>query len=178
MNLLSIPHPSLTIRRTAKSVHGTLLKSKVDVHARLHQHCKCVLDGGHLLQVVHWPTAATYKRMCEGYVTYTVQHCGGQFVVVFDCYGSSVSTKAAEQQWRATQSIYADILFECDVKTTTTHKPFLTISKNKAILIDELTTELQRAGVLVKQASDHLIISTELTLVSTDEKEASRCRWH
>ena len=40
------------IRRTAKSALGALRKSKVDVHARLHQHCKCVLDGGHLLHVV------------------------------------------------------------------------------------------------------------------------------
>ena len=48
------------IRRTAKSALGTLLKSKLDVHARLPQHCKCMLDGGHLLHVIHWPTAAIY----------------------------------------------------------------------------------------------------------------------
>ena len=68
-------------RRTAKSALGTLCESKVDVHARLPQHCKCVLDGGHLLHVVPWPTAATYKQVCEAYVTYTVQHYGGQSVV-------------------------------------------------------------------------------------------------
>ena len=95
------------IRRTAKSVLGTLLKSKVDVHPRLPEQCKCVLDGGHLLHVVPWPTAATYKQVCQAYVTYTVQHYGGQSVVVFD--GSTSSTKAAEQQRRATQSISADM---------------------------------------------------------------------
>ena len=99
-----------------------------------------------------------------------MQHYGGQSVVVFDGYVSSASTKAAEQQRRTTQSISADILFECDMNTTTTQKAFLANNKNKARLIDKLTTELQRAGVLVKQGpadADHLIVSTALTLVLT-----------
>ena len=116
-----------------------------------------MLDGGHLLHVVHWPTAARYKQVCDAYITYTVQHYGGQSVVVFVGYGRSVSNKAAEQQGRATQSISADILFECDMKTTTIQKYVLANNKNTAKLIDKLTTELQRAGVLVKQ--DHLTIS-------------------
>ena len=99
----------------------------------------------------------TSMQVCDAYLTYTVQHYGGQSVVVVDGYGRSASTKAAEQQCRATQSISADILFDCDMKTTTTQKAFLANSKNKARLIDKLITELQRAGVLVKQ--DHLIIS-------------------
>ena len=94
--------------------------------------------------------------------------------VVFDGYGRSASTKAAEQQRRATQSISADILFECNMKTTTTQKTFLANSKNKARLIDKLTKELRRAGVLVKLDpvdADHLIVSTEMTpvfVVGTD----------
>ena len=119
--------------------------------------CQCVLDGGHLLHVVPWPTPARYKQVCDAYVTITVQHYGGQSVVVSVAYGRSVSNKAAEQQGRATQSISADILFECDMKTTTTQKAFLANSKNKARLIDKLAPELQPAGVLVKQ--DHLAIS-------------------
>ena len=119
--------------------------------------CQCVLDGGHLLYVVPWSTAARYKQVCDAYVTYTVQHYGGQSVVVFDGYGRSASTKAAERQGRAIQSISAAILFECDMKTTTTQKSFLANSKSKARLIDKLTTELQRFSMLVKQ--DHLIIS-------------------
>ena len=58
------------IRRTAKSAIGTLLKSNIDVHARLPQLCKCMRDGGHLLHVVPWLTAATYKQVCEAFVTY------------------------------------------------------------------------------------------------------------
>ena len=119
--------------------------------------CQCVLAGGHLLHMAHWPTAARYKQVCDAYVTYIVQHYGCQSDGVFDGYCRSASTKAAEQQGRATQSIYADILFECYMKTTTTQKTFLANSKKMARLIDKLTTELQRFGVLVKQ--DHLIIS-------------------
>ena len=74
-----------------------LTERKVDVHARLPQHCKCLLDGGHLLHVVPSPTAATYKQLCEAYVTYTVQHYGGQSVVVLSVYGGSASTKASER---------------------------------------------------------------------------------
>ena len=59
------------------------------------------------------------------------------------------------------------------MKTTTTHKGFLANSKSKARLIDKLTTELQRAGVLVKQDpadADHIIVSTALTLAQTERK--------
>ena len=106
-----------------------------------------------------WPTASTYKQVCEAYVTYIVQHYGGQSVVVFDGYDSSASAQAAEQQRRATQPISADILFECDMTTIITQKAFLANSKKKARLIDKLTSKLQRAGVLVKQDPAMLIIS-------------------
>ena len=43
----------------------TTITGARSVHARLPQHCKCVLDGGHLLHVVPWPTAATYKQVWE-----------------------------------------------------------------------------------------------------------------
>ena len=90
---------------------------------------------------------------------------------MFDGYGRSASTKTAEQQRRATQSISADIMFECDMKTTTTQTTFLAKCKNEARLIDKLTTDLRRAGVLVKQDpvdADHLIVSTALTLAQTE----------
>ena len=103
-----------------------------------------------------------------------MHHYGGQSVVVFDGYDSSASAKAAEQQRPATQSISAEIIFECDMKNTTTQKAVLANSKNKARLIDKLTTELQRAGVLMKQDpadADHLIVSTALTLAQTERKQ-------
>ena len=68
----------------------------------------------------------------------------------------------------------ADILFECDMKTTTTQIVFLLAnSKNKARLIDKLSTELQRAGVLVKMDpadADRNTVSTALTLAQTERK--------
>ena len=87
-------------------------------------------------------------------------------------HSSSASTKASEQQGRATQSTSADILFEFDRKTTTTQKAFLANSKNKARLNDKLTTELHGAIVLVKQAP------ADGADLNTERKEASRCRWH
>ena len=77
-------------------------------------------------------------------------------------------------------SISADILFECDMKTTITQKASLANSKNKARLIDTLTTKLQCSGVLVKQDpadADHLIVSTTLTLVQTERKPVVLDRW-
>ena len=59
------------------------------------------------------------------------------------------------------------------MKTTTTQIVFLANSKNKARLIDKLSTELQRTGVIVKQDptdADHLIISTAMTLAQTERK--------
>ena len=67
----------------------------------------------------------------------------------------------------ARQSIYSDM------NTTTTQKAFLTNSKNKARRIVKLTTELQHAGVIVKQDpadADHFIVSTALTLAQTERK--------
>ena len=119
------------------------------------------------------PRCTLTKQVWEAYITYTVQHYGGQSAVMFDGYVRSVSTTAAEQQRRATQSISADILFECAMKTTTTQKAFLADGKNKARLIDKLSTELQRAGVLVKQDpadADHRIVSSTLTLAQTERK--------
>ena len=59
------------------------------------------------------------------------------------------------------------------MKTTITQKAVLANSKKKARLIDKLKTELQRAGVLVKQDpvdADLLIVSTALTLAQTERK--------
>ena len=60
------------------------------------------------------------------------------------------------------------------MKTTTTQRAFLANSKNKARLIDKLTTELPRVRVLVKQDhadADHLIVSTALmTFAQTKRK--------
>ena len=60
-------------------------------------------------------------------------------------YGSSMSIKTT----RYSNTISADILFECDMKTTTIQKAFLGTSKSKSRLIKKLAAELQCACVLV-----------------------------
>ena len=60
------------------------------------------------------------------------------------------------------------------MKTTTTQKASLANSKNKARLIDKLTTELQRVRVLVKQDhadADHLIVYTALTTLAQTKRK-------
>ena len=54
-----------------------------------------------------WP----YKRGI------TEHHYGSQSVVMFDSFGNSMSPKTVERERRATQSISADILFECELNT-------------------------------------------------------------
>ena len=59
------------------------------------------------------------------------------------------------------------------MKTTTTQKAFLACSKNNARLTAKLRTELQHAGLLMKQDpadADHLTVSTALTLAQTEWK--------
>ena len=59
------------------------------------------------------------------------------------------------------------------MKTTTTQTTFRGNSKKKARLIDKLTTELQCAGVLVKQDpadADRITVSTALTLAQRERK--------
>ena len=60
-------------------------------------------------------------------------------------YGSSTSTKTNEQQRRDTQSISADILFDCDVKVMTIQTAFLSNSKSNSSLIKKMTAGLQIA---------------------------------
>ena len=62
-----------------------------------------------------------------------------------------MAARRQPQQMNNNAAPSTDILFECAMKTTTTtQKEFHATSKNMARLIDKLTTELQRPGVLVK----------------------------
>ena len=131
-----------------------------------------MLDGGH--QAAQRGTLANGCHIQAGVPGLCHLHSAALRMSIGCCVswlGRSASTKAAEQQRRATQSIYSDTLFECDMKTTTTQKAFLVNSKNKARLIVKLKTELQYAGVIVKQDhadGDHLIVLTGLTLAQTE----------
>ena len=69
------PYDNELIRRRANSALETLLKSTFDVHVKLPQHAKCVIDVGHLIHVVHRP----YQQVCESmsltqYITKELSH--------------------------------------------------------------------------------------------------------
>ena len=49
-------------------------------------NAKFVIDGGHLLHVVVWPTDATYQDVCDAYATYALRHYNNDYIVVFDGY--------------------------------------------------------------------------------------------
>ena len=100
----SLFHDGL-IRKTNKNVLGLLLKSKVEPKSQFPQNSMSVIDGGYLLHAVIWPPDATYDKICNSYVSYVRHHFGLNTVVVFDGYESSNSTKAPEQQRRASKGV-------------------------------------------------------------------------
>ena len=159
-----------TMRKSNKSILGSVLKSKVDVRNEAPENALYVLDGGHLLHSVVWPTDATYKDVCQAYVKHILKHYGPNTTVVFDGY-QIASTKAAEQQRRATPSASSYIVFEYEMKTTTSQRSFLANSKNKSRLIEKLILELQNEGIQTDQHdadADPLIVSTALNLSQLD----------
>ncbi|KAG0721612.1 hypothetical protein GWK47_046129 [Chionoecetes opilio] len=108
-----------TMRKNTKSVLASVLKSKVNVHLELTDNARFVLNEGHLLQSLPWPADPTYNQVCDQYVSHVLVHYGPGSIVVFDGYGSASSTKTAEQQRRAKQNTSPDIVFELEIKTTT-----------------------------------------------------------
>jgi len=103
----------------------------VNAQLGLPDGSRFILDGGHLLQSVPWPVDATYDQVCDQYTSYVLDHYGPETVIVFDGYGSASSTKAAEQKRRAQQNTSADIVFELNMKTTTSKKAFLAYGKKQ-----------------------------------------------
>ena len=84
-----------------------------------------------------------------------------------DGYGSTTSTKVAEQMWRAQKCMASNIIFNDNMPTTTTHAAFLVNSNNKKRLIQTPCEMMLMAGIHVKQAeahADRLIVSTALAI--------------
>lgn len=153
------------MRKNTKSVLASVLKSKVNVHLELPDNARFVLDGGHLLQSLPWPADPTYNQVCDQYVSHVLVHYGPGSIVVFDGYGSASSTKSAEQQRRAKQNTSPDIVFELEMKTTTSKKAFLGNGRNKDRLIQKLKEKFEAVGIIVKQSvadADWLIASTAM----------------
>src|SRR6218665_3217659 len=132
-----------------------------------------VMDGGYLLHAVIWPPDATYDKICNSYVSYVRHHFGLNTVVVFDGYESSNSTKAPEQQRRASKGVSRDLLFDEQMKTVSTQASFLANAANKSRLIAMIITKFQHHGISTRQAdadADSLIASTGLTLAKSEKK--------
>src|SRR6218665_1012642 len=76
----------------------------------------CMLSSG--LQMPH------NDKICNSYVSYVRHHFGFNTVVVFDGYESNNSTKAPEQQRRASKGVSRDLLFDEQMKTISTQASF------------------------------------------------------
>lgn len=111
-----------------------------------------IIDGGHLLHAVVWPTPLTYREVIDLYVNYVVRHYKEQIIVVFNGYESVQTTKSLEQRRRALLKSSANITLILDASTTTNQSEFLHNCHNKASLIKELTSAFASQNIQVVQA--------------------------
>src|SRR6218665_146305 len=149
-------------------------KSKVEPKSQFPQNSMFVMDGGYLLHAVIWPPDATYDKICNSYVSYVRHHFGSNTVVVFDGYKRSNSTKAPEQQRRASKGVSRDLLFDEQMKTVSTQAFFLANAANKSRLIAMIITKFQHHGISTRQAdanADSLIASTGLTVAKSEKNQ-------
>ena len=159
------------MRKPPKSSLGLLLKSFTE-HSSIPENCLYVVDGGFLLRHVIWSKPSTYAGVCQSYISHVLNHYGVQSTVVFDGYGSTTSTKQAEQRRRAEKCTSSDIMFEESMPTTTSQAAFLANSNNKKRLIQFLTERLLMAGIRVRQAeadADTLIVTTALSVAEAEK---------
>src|SRR6218665_2477308 len=111
------------------------------------------------------------KSKVEPYVRH---HFGSNTVVVFDGYERSNSTKAPEQQRRASKSVSRDLLFDEKMKTVSTQASFLVNAANKSRLIAMIITKFQHHGISTRQAdanADSLIASTGLAVAKSEKNQ-------
>ena len=100
------------MRKPVKSALGVVLKSFTTQQYYRQENSIFVVDGGHLLQRVVWPQPSTYGGVCQSYMSYTLKHYGAGSTVVLGGYGSTNSTKVAEQRRRAQKHTSSDSIFD------------------------------------------------------------------
>src|SRR6218665_2166298 len=129
-----------------------------------------VIDGGQLLHAVIWPPDPHNDKICNSYVSYVRHHFELNTLVVFDGYESSNSTKAPEQQRRASKRISRDLLVDERIKDVSTLASFVANAANKSRLIAMIIMKFQHHGISTRQAdADSLIASTGLTLAKSEK---------
>lgn len=69
-----------------------------------------VVDGGHLLHKVVWPSNATFKTIIATYIKYLQSHYGSNLMVVFDGYPSEAAQKSTKSSARV-RRVKAHFLF-------------------------------------------------------------------
>ncbi len=145
---------AVSMRKTAKAALSRILdvdSNLVDTPAQVS--VPVVIDGAHLLHTVVWNTPCSYADVIQGYVCYLQRHYSNRLVaVVFDGYGSHVSTKVVEQYRRASKVTSADIVVSPQINTSTRQEEFLGNGTNKTSLIKLVSAELNSVGILTRQA--------------------------
>lgn len=162
-----------TMRKTTKSALANALKEKA-TPVNVPLHCPhYVVDGGYLLHSVKWAQGCTYDEVCDLYVTYVVNNYGADCTIIFDGYNEMMSTKVTEQRRRTVQNVSPDIIFELDMKVSTSQSLFLNNRQNKARLITMLMVKMENSGVLCSQApadADYLISNTALASATVQDR--------
>ena len=156
------------MRKNNKSILATLLKAPVDpVSSDSLQNPYYIVDGGHLLQSVSWPTdldCCTYGDVCNTHVSYVLSKFG-KCTVCFDGY-QTMSNKVVEQNRRTLcHNVSTDIVVDLKRPISTNQRSFLANRKNKSRLIEEIMFKLSTEGVPCLQAeadADYLITSTTI----------------
>ena len=144
---------NFAMRKTVKSALAHSLEIDKYVTPPGVSSAVTIIDGGHLLHVVVWPTPLNYRDDIALYMQYVITHYGrGRIVVVFDGYGETLTTKSVEHSKRASLKMSAEIMLKLDINTTTSQQEFLNNPRNKTSLIKKLTNALLLKHVEVRQS--------------------------
>ena len=81
----------------SKSAPGAPFKSDVQIHLEAPENALYVLDGGHSLYTLLWPSNASNEQTCEACVGSAINNNISDCNIVLDGYDSVMSTSAAQQ---------------------------------------------------------------------------------
>ena len=126
-----------------------------------------VIDGGHLLNTIKWPTDATYHDIAANYEKHVcTQFTGMPVIVVFDGYDSAAtSTKSTDHQRRSQKRASRDTLFDASSKPFVSQHSFLRNPTNKTRIIFIITQCVTNDCVQqAERDADRLIVSTALKM--------------
>ena len=108
-------------------------------------------DGGRLLHKFAWPKHSTYKQICDMYISHILNTYGQNSLVWFDGYRNA-TTKDETHGRRQGSEIGATVEVTRDRDLTMSKKAFLANPSNKQALIDLLSEDMQKAGIMTEHA--------------------------